>query len=182
MKWKHCHVACPHCSSYILGPGEGRLLRWARATLQHHIIPSFHREIAIDPIVGVLPAGHAGALKIWNWSRSKEARWAINEAGKLDTRSKCHLESLGCIFAVMAAAKLSGLWSTFECIGSSMNGSLGHKLYQAINNDDNRLHLIEVFREAVLWITTHFLFHPDRWLMSIWLLASLPLLHSFSPF
>lgn len=86
------------------------------------------------------------------------------------------------IFAVIAAGKLSGLSSTFEWIGSSMNVSLGLKLYQAINNDDNRLHLIEVFREAVLWITTHFLFHPDRWLTSIWLLASLlsftPLVHS----
>lgn len=54
------------------------------------------------------------------------------------------------MFAVVAAAKHSGLSSIFEYIGSSMNASRWHKRYQAINNNDNRLHLIEVFREAVL--------------------------------
>lgn len=50
-------------------------------------------------------------------------------------------------FAVLAAAKHSDLLSIYIYIGSSMNTS---QWYQAININDNRLHLIEVFREAVL--------------------------------
>lgn len=54
------------------------------------------------------------------------------------------------MFAVAAAGKHSDLLSIFEYIGSSVNASQWYRLYQAINNNDNRLHLIEVFREAVL--------------------------------
>lgn len=51
------------------------------------------------------------------------------------------------MFEVVAAGKHSLL---FECIGLSMNASQWYRLYQAINTNDNRLHLIEVFREAML--------------------------------
>lgn len=47
------------------------------------------------------------------------------------------------VFAALAAVKHSGFLSVFGHIGSSMNASQWHKLYQAINNNDNSLQLIE---------------------------------------
>lgn len=52
--------------------------------------------------------------------------------------------------AVGTAAEHSGLSSIFESIVTSMNASQWCKLHQAINNNDNRLHLIEVFSEVLL--------------------------------
>lgn len=74
-----------------------------------------------------------------------------------------------------------GSWQThsyFKYIwvyrGSSASASRRYRPHRAINNNDNRLHLIEVFRKAVLWIMAHFLCHLNRWPTSIQLLASFP--------
>ena len=59
-----------------------------------------------------------------------------------------------------------------------------HKLYQAINCNDDRLHLINVFSEPILWVMAHFLFlliyspcPSTSWLLSTSVSFS-PIVHS----
>lgn len=105
---------------------------------------------------------------------------------KLEINVQWHnlLESSGWLNICLQQQQLVNI-QTFEYIWvykAWCNASQWYRLYRAINNNDNRLHLIGVFREAVLWIMAHFLFHLNRWPTSIQLLlAPLSLSVSFSP-
>lgn len=134
------------------------------------------------------PVGHPGSWCSLPWtvtappylqrSGNEEASLSINEARNgmyAEATSSRVWDVTEHMFTGVADGKHSDLLSIFEYIGSSMNAFQRYRLYQAINNNGNRLHFIEVFREAVLWIMAHFLFHLNRWPMSIQLLASLHL-------
>ncbi len=81
---------------------------------------------------------------------NEEARSSINEARHLMYAEATSSKVWDVTEHVFAAGKHSDPLSIFEYIGSSMNASQWCRLHRAINNNDNRLHLIEVFREAVL--------------------------------
>lgn len=172
--------------SHVLIPGVAWLFWWAGRALEHHVISNSHLQVLWDTqVAGEALPGHWQLSHIYKKNKKPTHTAVVRKRDQALMKQEilCTLKLPLHEFRTWLNICLQWeqlvntyLFSIFEYIGSSMNASQWYRLYQAINNNDNRLHLIEVFREAVLWIMAHFLFHLYRWPTSIQLLASLPLL------